>query len=88
MSAKISPVFHAYPSPALVDDKTRYSIEGLKANQSVTIMAVLKEGNLTYISHAHYTADDKGSVDMSKLPSVGGSYTGLYNLCFTKIFPI
>ena len=68
---------HADPSTCLVDDKTRYSIEGLAPEQNVTVAAVLKEEKATFISHAHYRADTRGSVDLSQDISLGGSFTGL-----------
>jgi hypothetical protein len=76
-AVKAMTTIHADPSTCLVDDKTRYSVEGLAPEQNITVAAVLKEENATYISHAHYRADNRGGVDLSQDVSLGGSFTGL-----------
>ena len=63
------------PDTALVDEKVDIEITGLEPESLVTIRSKMTERKMTFESHAHYTANSKGVVNLGEQPSVGGNYT-------------
>ena len=68
---------HIYPAECLVDDTVSIVVTGLTAGQKITICATLEDDGKRFYSAAHYTADSQGIVDVSKLPSTGGTYVSI-----------
>ena len=64
------------PPQALVDEVVRVVVRGLNPRQRVTVSTLLEERRKAYTSSGLFTADSKGNVDLSKMPSQGGTYTG------------
>ena len=74
----MSPVHLSIDSPvALVDQKITIRVTGLAPQQPITIAASVDEANSLYISHGHYEADADGTVDLTTMPSTGGSFQGV-----------
>ncbi|XP_069494910.1 acyl-coenzyme A thioesterase 1-like [Ambystoma mexicanum] len=67
------------PSPkCLFDDPVRISVRGLSPLQAVTLRASLTdETGVLFRSSAQYTAESSGELDLTRSPSLGGSYTGV-----------
>ena len=64
------------PTSALVDEDVVIVIEGLECHQAVTLVALLRDEKISLMSYAHYTADRQGTVDVTAMPSLGGTYEG------------
>jgi dienelactone hydrolase len=86
--SKTSPDIQIQPNPSLVDEKVGIKISGLKPNQSVTLKATMEEnqpsswelGNQkgrVWQSHAEFTANENGTVDLSKEAPSQGTYKGI-----------
>lgn len=71
------PTVTASPASALVDDDVSIVIGGLEGHQAVTVVSILKEEKVKMMSYAHFEADDDGVVDVTTMPSIGGSYEGI-----------
>ena len=65
------------PSTALIDEPVHIVVNNLKKWQPVTLCASLAERNIEYVSYAHYTADQNGTIDVCKQPSISGTYFGI-----------
>jgi len=69
----------ASPSVCLHDVHSRLLLEELRPNTPVTLRAELtNEKGKLFCSTAHYTVDSTGCVDVDTLPSLGGSYEGVF----------
>lgn len=66
----------AQPAVGLVDDRVHVLVTELVAQQSVTLVALLTESEMTFLSVGQYVSDDEGRVDLQTASSVGGTYTG------------
>ncbi|CAL1530502.1 unnamed protein product [Lymnaea stagnalis] len=64
-------------SPVLIDEEVNIRVNGLKQGQKITIQTYMKEGDKTFGSCAHFTADCQGNVDTCRDHSQGGTFTGL-----------
>ncbi|TSW21778.1 Acyl-coenzyme A amino acid N-acyltransferase 1 [Bagarius yarrelli] len=72
-----APVLKATPSRALIDELIVLKAYQLPRNAPVTMRARMTcEDGYLWQSVSHYHADDDGMVDLTKHPSVGGSYVG------------
>ncbi|XP_059811029.1 acyl-coenzyme A thioesterase 1-like [Hypanus sabinus] len=61
----------------LFDEPVRVRVSGLSPLQQVTMKAVLAdEKGETFSSAAFYRADQRGELDLSRSPSLGGHYSG------------
>ena len=60
----------------LVDEVIRIHVLGLAPRAQITIHSRLEEKGHTFGSTACFNADNDGVVDVSKHPSVRGTYTG------------
>ncbi|XP_060766208.1 acyl-coenzyme A amino acid N-acyltransferase 2-like isoform X1 [Neoarius graeffei] len=71
------PLLRATPCRALIDELITLKAHHLPRNSPVTMRARMtcEDGHL-WQSVAHYHADEDGVVDLTKHPSVGGSYVG------------
>lgn len=68
---------------AKMDEKVFIKIHGLERNQKITLLAKLVgDAQDKYHSIAHYIADEKGQIFLSKQPSVGGFYQGVEPMGF------
>lgn len=76
------PTVTASPASALVDDDVSIVIGGLEGHQAVTVVSILKEEKVKMMSYAHFEADDDGVVDVTTMPSIGGSYEGIEPMGF------
>ncbi|XP_069494873.1 acyl-coenzyme A thioesterase 1-like [Ambystoma mexicanum] len=67
------------PSPkCLFDEPVSISVRGLSPLQAVTLRASLTdETGVLFRSSAQYTAESSGELDLTRSPSLGGSYTGV-----------
>ncbi|XP_015242316.1 PREDICTED: acyl-coenzyme A thioesterase 1-like [Cyprinodon variegatus] len=62
----------------LFDEPIQVKVAGLRSKQVVTIRAsTTDERGLEFTSSANYRADGCGEIDLSRDPSVGGSYLGV-----------
>ncbi|KAK5606840.1 hypothetical protein CRENBAI_014977 [Crenichthys baileyi] len=62
----------------LFDEPIVVKIDGLRSKQVVTIRArTTDERGMLFSSSAAYRADAGGEIDLSRDPSIGGSYTGV-----------
>ena len=59
----------------LVDEGFAITVSGLHPHNLVTVVATLTE-RYSYYSRAVYRANEHGIVDVSKIPSLSGTYTG------------
>ena len=66
------------PQSALVDEPVSVRVSGLTPHQTVTLLATLEEQGDKFYSLAWYTADRDGNVDVTAMPSHGGSYVSSY----------
>lgn len=72
-----------FPKDALIDDQVTIKASGLTSKQRVTISATLTQEkskgrcNCTFLSFGHFTASFDGQLDLSRDPSLSGTYTGL-----------
>ncbi len=66
----------ASPRRALLDAPVAVTARGLVPGQRVTLAAAVKDDGPLFASHAHYTADAQGCVDLSKHPATAGTYHG------------
>ncbi|XP_076041643.1 acyl-coenzyme A thioesterase 3-like [Oratosquilla oratoria] len=68
------------PRICLYDVPPRITVKGLEPRTPVTLKSSLVMGKepAEFVSHAHYVADDKGEVNVSRDFSVGGSYEGVF----------
>lgn len=66
----------ATPTSALVDEEVTIVMHGLERHQAVTLVSVLLEEKIKMMSYAHYEADENGVIDVTTMPSIGGSYKG------------
>ncbi|CAL1536299.1 unnamed protein product [Lymnaea stagnalis] len=64
-------------SPVLIDEEVNIRVSGLKQGQKITIQTYMKEGDKTFGSCAHFTADCQGTVDTCRDQSQGGTFTGV-----------
>ena len=65
------------PASCMADDSVSIKVAGLKPGQIVTLSADMKEIKTDLCCLAYYKADDSGCIDVSKMPSIGGRYTGV-----------
>ena len=65
------------PERALIDEPVVMTLRRLLPGQKVTLAAKLTERKMTFISHAHYEADPHGEVNVTKMASTWGTYTGV-----------
>ncbi|KAG7318904.1 hypothetical protein KOW79_017378 [Hemibagrus wyckioides] len=72
-----APLLRATPCRALIDELIALEAHHLPSNSPVTMRAQLtcEDGHL-WQSISHYHTDEDGVVDLTKHPSVGGSYVG------------
>ncbi|XP_007886311.2 acyl-coenzyme A thioesterase 1 [Callorhinchus milii] len=70
---------HLLPSAkCLFDDPLQIRADGLSPLQQVTMKASLTdEKGETFESFAYYEADERGELDLSRSPSLGGHYSGI-----------
>nr|XP_045592604.1 acyl-coenzyme A thioesterase 5-like isoform X2 [Procambarus clarkii] len=69
----------ATPRVCLHDVPTTLRAGGLPPNAPVTLSAlIVDENGKQFCSHAYYTSDAKGGVDVGVAASVGGAYTGVF----------
>ena len=67
-----------HPRKALVDDTHQIQVKGLSAQKPITVSAYLQESGHSFVSHAHYVADDCGHVYLGTSESHGRTYTGIF----------
>ncbi|XP_029903719.1 acyl-coenzyme A thioesterase 1-like [Myripristis murdjan] len=73
ISIKLLPSFHC-----LFDKPVQIKVEGLAPRQRVELRSKLVDDRgVIFKASAHYAADESGQVDVSRSPSLGGSYTGV-----------
>ncbi|XP_076036922.1 peroxisomal succinyl-coenzyme A thioesterase-like isoform X3 [Oratosquilla oratoria] len=66
------------PRVCLYDVPSRITVKGLQPKAPVTLKAsLISTKQREFVSNAHYIADDKGEVNVSRDVSVGGSYKGV-----------
>ncbi|KAM9798072.1 acyl-coenzyme A thioesterase 1 [Neosynchiropus ocellatus] len=62
----------------LFDKLVQVKVEGLSPNRNVELRSKLVDDRgVVFKASAHYRADPSGQVDVSRSPSLGGSYTGV-----------
>ena len=65
----------------LMDEHVSIKVAGLQPNVKVTVIAStsvsVARGQAMFFSYAYYSSDDNGDMDVSTMPSVGGSYSGI-----------
>ncbi|XP_069017912.1 acyl-coenzyme A thioesterase 1 [Embiotoca jacksoni] len=62
----------------LFDKLVQVKVEGLAAHKAVELRSkVVDDRGMVFKASALYTADETGRVDVSRAPSLGGSYTGV-----------
>ncbi|XP_041658722.1 acyl-coenzyme A thioesterase 1-like [Cheilinus undulatus] len=65
-------------SRCLFDEPVQVKVAGLKSREVVTMRAkTTDERGMVFSSSATYSADENGEIDLSKDPSLSGSYTGV-----------
>ncbi|KAK3536545.1 hypothetical protein QTP86_013744, partial [Hemibagrus guttatus] len=76
-TCRSAPLLRATPSRALIDELIALEAHHLPPNSPVTMRAQMtcEDGHL-WQSVSHYQTDDDGVIDLTKHPSVGGSYVG------------
>ncbi|XP_005097447.1 bile acid-CoA:amino acid N-acyltransferase isoform X2 [Aplysia californica] len=62
---------------ALIDDKVRIVVSGLKEEQEITLQTFTKDDAYTYGALGHYRADSRGLVDTFVSHCHGGTFTGV-----------
>eukprot|EP00057_Strongylocentrotus_purpuratus_P033192 XP_790533.2 PREDICTED: acyl-coenzyme A amino acid N-acyltransferase 1 isoform X1 [Strongylocentrotus purpuratus] len=74
-----APKVQVLPKSSLNDEDLHIKAVGLRPYQRVTLKAHVftESGRRRFESHAHYLADDKGTVEVERAPSLGGSYQGI-----------
>ena len=71
-------MLHLRPKSSLIDKITKIYVSRLKPLQNITLGAqLLGDKGETFQSHALFNADKDGGVDVSRDPSLGGSYSGV-----------
>jgi dienelactone hydrolase len=80
-SAPISPTIIVDQPSALNDTPIKIEVQGLLPHRLVTITATQKFSNSTrWQSHATFTADDGGHVDVTRQPPISGTYDGVSSM--------
>ena len=59
-----------------MDEKVAIRIIGLEPESKVTVRASIDEEEMRFESFANYVANSDGLVDMTKRPSLNGTFTG------------
>ena len=70
----------ASPEKSMFDEQIRIRIKGLATGNAVTIAATCSPSTniaATFLSYAHYVANEDGAIDIETMASVGGSYVGV-----------
>ena len=66
------------PSQSAVDEKIHISVDKLKPNQNVSVVAQTTRNEVTFSSFANFCANTDGKVDFAKHEALeGGSYQGV-----------
>ena len=66
------------PKSALVDEVVSVKVIGLVPSQPVTLLATVEDNGKRFYSTAWYTSDSLGIVDVTTMPSAGGTYVSLH----------
>jgi len=69
--------FQFEPAQPLLDDVVQVQLTGLKPGVAVTVTAEADLRGRTFRSHATFTADDAGQVNLSRQAPTAGTYTGI-----------
>lgn len=70
------PELHINPENPLIDEKFTVKVTGLIAGQAITIHSSVNEHDARFAAIGCYRADEQGVVDVTKCPSIDGTYTG------------
>ncbi|KAJ8308871.1 hypothetical protein KUTeg_013745 [Tegillarca granosa] len=70
------PELHINPENPLIDEKFTVKVTGLIAGQAITIHSSVNEHGARFAAIGCYRADEQGVVDVTKCPSIDGTYTG------------
>lgn len=70
------PSLHVSPAVCMVDEPVHIQMSGLNSSQLVTFVLDLIENDTSFQSRCLYKADDNGTVDNCRMPSLEGSFTG------------
>ena len=68
------------PEKTMFDEQIKIQIKGLATGAAVTVAAICSpsiNNPATFLSYAHYTANEEGVVDIETMASDGGSYVGV-----------
>ena len=65
------------PRTCNIDEKVHIQVTGLRPEQDVTLAARVdtSDGGV-FVAHAFFTADIQGIMDLTRMPSLGGTWTG------------
>ena len=71
--------FYIQPLQSMFDEDITVRIDGLIAHKKYTIMATCQPSTkaVLFYSLAHYISDGNGLIDVSHMPSYGGTYVGI-----------
>ena len=78
---------------AAIDEQVNISVQRLKPGERITVRATYEHPGKTqstcYQSYAHYKAGMNGCIDLTKSPSLNGTYTGIEPMgLFWSMVPI
>ncbi|XP_051805779.1 acyl-coenzyme A thioesterase 1-like [Acanthochromis polyacanthus] len=86
--SRTPPIVSVLPTRGLVDEKFKVLVENLPPGRPVTVRSLHRsEDDHYWEAFGFYTSDHRGTVNVSKDPSVGGTYTGkepmglLWSMC-------
>lgn len=69
---------HVSPNPALVDVSLNIQIRGLRPGTEMTLLSRVHHRNDRYYAYGYYKANSMGTVELTRMPSYGGTYTGIF----------
>ena len=67
-------------NPSLMDQEIEISISNLQPGQRITLHCRTKERKTCFVSHAQFTANMSGDVNLISDASLAGSYTGISSM--------
>ncbi|KAF2364482.1 Acyl-CoA thioester hydrolase/bile acid-CoA amino acid N-acetyltransferase [Trinorchestia longiramus] len=78
------------PSPCLMDEPVKVLISGLQGNEVYTLQSSITDcRDVPFTAVAHYRSDDKGVIDLTRMPAIGGHFTGVFPMgLFAAILPV
>ncbi|KAF2364481.1 Acyl-CoA thioester hydrolase/bile acid-CoA amino acid N-acetyltransferase [Trinorchestia longiramus] len=78
------------PSPCLMDEPVKVLISGLQGNEVYTLQSSITDcRDVPFTAVAHYKSDDKGVIDLTRMPAIGGHFTGVFPMgLFAAILPV